>query len=247
MINSFPNIYEIYKEFFESKNIEKREIEAIYNKYFKGLKALNYEELVSFIKDQMRDDHSLTISTSDLINEQEVVREANEMINYGGITNPTMLYDKKGDYYYLVGIQNNEEFIIKPLNKATDKVMICDKDKCMLQTRTTDGLIEENIDFQNKSISTQYYSNESLDYVAQNVFLPCFYSVHSIDPNIVSKIGIMSTVNGDKEIIYKYEDGNLKSQEETPLTTKDSSLYEQFQTKLLEMNFNEMIGNKRTK
>lgn len=247
MINSFPNIYEIYKEFFDSKNIDNREIEDIYNKYFKGLKALNYEELVSFIKEQTRDNQSLTISTSDLINEQEVVREASEMINYGGITNPTMLYDKTGDYYYLVGIQNNEEFIIKPLNRATDKAMICDKNKCLLQTRTSDGLIEENIDFQNKSIMAQYYSNESLEYVSQNVFLPCCYSVHSIDPNIVSKVGIIGTVNGDKEIIYKYEDGNLKSQEEIPLTPKDSSLYRQFQTKLLEMNFNEIIGNKRTK
>lgn len=195
----------------------------------------------------MRDNAPLKISTSDLINEQEVVREASGMINYGGITNPAMLYDEKSNNYYLVGIQNNEEFIIKPLNKATDKAMICDKNKCMIQTRASDGLVEENLDFENKSISTQYYSNESLEYVAQNVFLPCFYSVHSIDSNIVSKIGIICSINGDKEMIYKYEDGNLKSQEETGLTTKGSSLYEQFQNKLAEMNFNEMIGNKRTK
>lgn len=247
MINSFASIYELYKDFFESNNIDKQEIKAIYNRYFKNLNALNYEELVLFLKGQMKDNHSLTIPTSDLINEQEAVREVSEMINYGNITNPTMLYDNKSDNYYLVGIQNNEAFVIKPLNKATDKAMICDQNRCMIQIKTSDGLTEENLNFNNKSISIEYYSNEALEYLAQNLFFPCFYSIHSIDPNIVSKFGVIYEVKDDKEVIYKYEEGNLKSQGEVQLINKGLPLYEQFQNKLTEMNFCGIISNKRSK
>ena len=247
MINSFEGIYELYKDFFESNNIDKQEIKAVYNKYFKTLNALNYEELVLFLKGQMRDNYSLTIPTSALIKEQEVVREVSEMINYGSITNPTMLYDDKSDNYYLVGIQNNKEFVIKPLNKATDKAMICDKNKCMIQIKTSDGLTEENFNFNNKSISIEYYINETLEYLSQDVFFPCFYSIHSIDSNIVSKFGVMYEVNNGREVIYKYEDGNLKSKLESQLITKDLSLYEQFQNKLTEIDFYGMISNKRSK
>ncbi len=247
MINSFSNIYELYKEFFEGNNIDKQEIKAVYNRYFKNLNALNYEEFVLFLKSQMMDNYSLTIPTSDLINEQEVVREVSEMINYGSITNPTILYDAKSDNYYLVGIQNNMEFVIKPLSKTTDKAMICDKNKCMIQIKTSDGLTEENLNFTNKSLSIEYYSNETLEYLSQNLFFPCFYSIHSIDPNIVSKFGIMCEVNNDKEVIYKYEEGHLKSKVEGQLITRDLPLYEQFQNKLKEIDFCGIISNKRSK
>lgn len=229
-------VLEMYKDFFEMQAIDYDEIKSMYDENFGNCSVLEHNSIKDYWKDVNPDS---TETKAGFINRQSAISEAINMINYGMVKNPVILYEN--DSYYLMGI-NSSFLSIKPLSNNANKSFECSDIKCMVQKKEEFGLIEEVFNIKDKNISSSYYNSDVVDYLSGIIIFPTTFLVNEIDSNIVPDIQI--TYNNSE--LSKYEEGTLISTENMP-KQEGKTIYRDFKDKLEKISYEKMISNKRTK